>query len=113
MDTIQEMATVKIPNYCYEHSYFWKKHKDHVLHKFLHSSDDPEKLVLNVERVDKDQLNRDWEHRCKDCNACANQGATWCKRCARLHFSHNLETIYFLVGYFNKCYYRLIFYVKK
>ena len=106
------MATVKMPSYSFEHKFVWQKHKDHVLSKFPRPDDDPEKLRLNVERVDRDWLNRDWEHRCQDCKACASKGDTCCKRCAALHFFHNIEGIYFLVDYFNKCYYRLIFYFK-
>ena len=75
-----------MPDYSFEHSYFWKKHKDHVLCNFLRSSDDPKKIALTVERVDKDWLNRDWEHRCKDCKACGSHGDIWCNRCACLHF---------------------------
>ena len=75
------MPTTKLDDCSYEHKYFWKKHKDQVLQKFLTSSDDLKKLGLDVERVDKDSYNRDWEHRCEYCKACRPKDDSLCKRC--------------------------------
>ena len=107
------MAGIKMDICSYEHTYFWKKHKDKVLSKFFKKGKDPKKLALIVERVNKDWLNRDWEHRCKDCNSCTHKGYIRCKSCECLHFFHSSKNVYFFTEYFNGCYYRLIFYKTK
>ena len=107
------MPTERLDDDCFSHNYFWEKHRDKALQRFLDVGHDPQDVGLIFERVEMDRYHLHWKHRCPDCNECRPFDYNWCKICEVLHFRHDfVEDMYFLTDKLAGDIFRVIFYLK-